>query len=78
MPWAGPAAGCACWPLWGGLWGWLLHGNPEVYAYIAETLALFPDRARFEAAAPAELGFRRVRSRLPPGGFVSLTFAGKP
>jgi demethylmenaquinone methyltransferase/2-methoxy-6-polyprenyl-1,4-benzoquinol methylase len=62
---------------WGGLWGWLLHGNPEVYAYIAETLALFPDRARFEALL-RELGFRRVRSRLPPGGFVSLTFAGKP
>jgi ubiquinone/menaquinone biosynthesis methyltransferase len=62
---------------WGGLWGWLLHGNPEVYAYIAETLALFPDRTRFEALL-RELGFRRVRSRLPPGGFVSLTFAGKP
>jgi len=62
---------------WGGLWGWLLHGNPEVYAYIARTLALFPDRARFEALL-RELGFRRVRSRLPPGGFVSLTFAVKP
>ncbi len=62
---------------WGGLWGLLLHGNPEVYAYIAETLALFPDRARF-ARLLRELGFRRVRSRLPPGGFVSLTFAGKP
>jgi demethylmenaquinone methyltransferase/2-methoxy-6-polyprenyl-1,4-benzoquinol methylase len=62
---------------WGGLWGRLLHGNPEVYAYIARTLALFPDRARFEALL-RELGFRRVRSRLPPGGFVSLTFALKP
>jgi demethylmenaquinone methyltransferase/2-methoxy-6-polyprenyl-1,4-benzoquinol methylase len=62
---------------WGGLWGRLLHGNPEVYAYIARTLALFPDRARFEALL-RELGFRRVRSRLPPGGFVSLTFAVKP
>jgi demethylmenaquinone methyltransferase/2-methoxy-6-polyprenyl-1,4-benzoquinol methylase len=62
---------------WGGLWGRLLHGNPEVYAYIAQTLALFPDRARFEALL-RELGFRRVRSRLPPGGFVSLTFVSKP
>ena len=62
---------------WGGLWGLLLHGNPEVYSYIAETLALFPDRVRFEALLE-ELGFRRVRSRLPPGGFVSLTFAAKP
>ena len=62
--------------LWGGLWGRLLHGNPEVYAYIAQTLALFPDRVSFEALL-SELGFRRVRSRLPPGGFVSLTFAAK-
>jgi ubiquinone/menaquinone biosynthesis C-methylase UbiE len=61
---------------WGGLWGRLLHGNPEVYAYIAETLARFPDRARFEALL-GELGFRRVHSRLPPGGFVSLTFCGR-
>jgi demethylmenaquinone methyltransferase/2-methoxy-6-polyprenyl-1,4-benzoquinol methylase len=62
---------------WGGLWGLLLHGNPEVYAYIAETLALFPDRSSFERLL-RELGFRKVRSRLPPGGFVSLTFARKP
>jgi demethylmenaquinone methyltransferase/2-methoxy-6-polyprenyl-1,4-benzoquinol methylase len=62
---------------WGGLWGLLLHGNPEVYAYIAETLAMFPDRVRFERLL-RELGFRKVRSLLPPGGFVSLTFAVKP
>ncbi len=62
---------------WGGLWGLLLHGNPEVYGYIAETLALFPDRVSFERRLRL-LGFRKVRSLLPPGGFVSLTFAGKP
>jgi demethylmenaquinone methyltransferase/2-methoxy-6-polyprenyl-1,4-benzoquinol methylase len=62
---------------WGGLWGLLLHGNPEVYSYIAETLALFPDRAGFEALL-RRLGFRKVRSLLPPGGFVRLTFARKP
>ncbi len=62
---------------WGGLWGLLLHGNPEVYSYIAETLALFPDRDGFERLL-RRLGFRPVRSLLPPGGFVRLTFAGKP
>jgi demethylmenaquinone methyltransferase/2-methoxy-6-polyprenyl-1,4-benzoquinol methylase len=62
---------------WGGLWGLLLHGNPEVYAYIAETLAMFPDRLSFERLL-RELGFRKVRSLLTPGGFVSLTFAVKP
>ncbi len=29
---------------WGGLWGWILHGDPDVYLYIAESLARFPDR----------------------------------
>jgi demethylmenaquinone methyltransferase/2-methoxy-6-polyprenyl-1,4-benzoquinol methylase len=59
--------------LWTGIWGLLLHGNPEVYTYIADTLTLFPDQARFEALL-AELGFRRIRTRMSLGGFVSLTF----
>jgi demethylmenaquinone methyltransferase/2-methoxy-6-polyprenyl-1,4-benzoquinol methylase len=63
--------------LWGGIWGWLLHRNPEVYGYIAETLELFPDRARFETLL-ASSGFRFIRSRLAGGGFVSLTFCQKP
>lgn len=29
---------------WGGLWGRLLHGNPDVYGYIADSLRLYPDR----------------------------------
>ncbi len=29
---------------WGGLWGLLLHGDPRVYAYIARSLARYPDR----------------------------------
>lgn len=29
---------------WGALWGLLLHGKPSVYAYIAKSLARFPDR----------------------------------
>ena len=31
---------------WGSLWGWILHGNPHVYIYIAESLRRFPDRRR--------------------------------
>jgi len=59
--------------LWTGIWGLLLHGNPEVYTYIADTLELFPDQESFEELL-AEVGFRRIRSRLSLGGFVSLTF----
>jgi demethylmenaquinone methyltransferase/2-methoxy-6-polyprenyl-1,4-benzoquinol methylase len=29
---------------WGGFWGLALHGNPDVYGYIADSLARFPDR----------------------------------
>lgn len=29
---------------WCGLWGLLLHGNPEVHSYIAASLKTFPDR----------------------------------
>lgn len=28
--------------IWGGLWGILLHGNADVYGYIAESLGRFP------------------------------------
>ncbi len=30
--------------LWGSLWGLLVHANPTVYAYIAESLKNYPDR----------------------------------
>ncbi len=29
---------------WCGLWGLLLHGNPEIHSYIAASLKTFPDR----------------------------------
>ncbi len=32
--------------IWGGFWGLLLHGNPAVYIYIAESLKRFPDRQK--------------------------------
>lgn len=48
---------------WGSLWGWVLHGDPAVYAYIAESLAQFPDRKAFRRLLQAN-GFRVVRSEL--------------
>lgn len=35
--------------LWGSLWGWLLHRDPRVYAYIADSLARYPDRRQLTA-----------------------------
>jgi len=31
---------------WCGLWGFLLHGTPEIHGYVAESLRSFPDRGR--------------------------------
>ena len=49
--------------LWGGFWGSLLHRNPEVYGYIAESLRRHPDRVRLRGLFE-ERGFRVVSSRL--------------
>lgn len=46
---------------WGSLWGWVLHGDPAVYAYIAESLEQFPDRAAFRRQLQAN-GFQVVRA----------------
>ena len=47
--------------LWTGAWGFLLHGNHEVYSYIAESLRAFPDRTRLRELM-ASRGLRVVRS----------------
>jgi demethylmenaquinone methyltransferase/2-methoxy-6-polyprenyl-1,4-benzoquinol methylase len=47
---------------WCGLWGFLLHGTSEVHGYVAESLAVFPDRRRF-AGILREEGFEVVSSR---------------
>ena len=48
---------------WCGLWGLILHGNPEVHGgYIARSLDAFPDRARLLAVA-RERGLLPVASR---------------
>lgn len=62
---------------WGGLWGCLFHGNPEVYSYIAESLSHFPNAADFLALLRSR-GFVRARSKMLLGGFLALTFARKP
>jgi demethylmenaquinone methyltransferase/2-methoxy-6-polyprenyl-1,4-benzoquinol methylase len=56
---------------WGSLWGLILHGNPDIYAYLAESLRHFPDRAQFKHLL-AETGFRVVSSRILFFGFIEL------
>jgi demethylmenaquinone methyltransferase/2-methoxy-6-polyprenyl-1,4-benzoquinol methylase len=62
--------------IWGRLWGKLLHDNPEVYGYIAESLRRFPSRRALEGQLRG-VGFRRVRSRTFFLGLIAVTFARK-
>ena len=47
---------------WCGIWGMALHGNPEIHAYIAASLKVFPDRSQLRAMF-AERGFDLTASR---------------
>jgi len=47
---------------WCGLWGLLLHGNPEIHAYIAASLAAYPDRLALHGLAE-DCGLSVSRSR---------------
>jgi demethylmenaquinone methyltransferase/2-methoxy-6-polyprenyl-1,4-benzoquinol methylase len=48
---------------WTGLWGMILHGNHEVYSYIAESLRMFPDRQALKGMLEQQ-GFSVLVSRL--------------
>ncbi len=47
---------------WCGLWGLVLHGNPEVHSYIAASLKTYPDRDTLHRLA-TDAGFYIVLSR---------------
>lgn len=57
---------------WGQLWGFMLHGDPEVYGYIARSLSRFPDRRRFHALL-SENGLEVVRAPRLYLGLLELT-----
>ncbi len=57
---------------WGQLWGRILHGDPEVYAYIARSLASFPDRPGLERLL-RRTGFEVLRGRTLMLGFARIT-----
>ena len=63
--------------LWGGFWGVLIHGNPAIYAYIAESLRLFPDRNALRAMF-ADVGFVNISLHGRMGGLIDIIVARKP
>jgi demethylmenaquinone methyltransferase/2-methoxy-6-polyprenyl-1,4-benzoquinol methylase len=62
--------------LWGGFWGILMHRNPEVYGYIAESLARFPDRTTLRSLFQKR-GFTLLSSRLYFFGVTELLVVRK-
>jgi demethylmenaquinone methyltransferase/2-methoxy-6-polyprenyl-1,4-benzoquinol methylase len=62
---------------WCGLWGLLLHGNPEVHAYISASLKTFPDRVELRQLI-SETGFFVSHSRQFYFGTLELLVLRKP
>lgn len=62
---------CFLLKFWGGLWGLLLHGNPDVYGYIADSLKLYPDRITLRERF-FERGFILLHSRRFFGGLLEI------
>ena len=61
---------------WTGFWGYALHRNAEVYSYIAESLARYPDRAALKRLLEKK-GFTVVASRLHFFGITELLIVRK-
>jgi demethylmenaquinone methyltransferase/2-methoxy-6-polyprenyl-1,4-benzoquinol methylase len=62
--------------LWCGLWGTLLHANPTIHAYIADSLKQFPARDDYHLLVKKS-GFEIVSSRLFYFGMLELVVLRK-
>lgn len=62
--------------LWGGFWGLLLHSDPHVYGYIADSLAKFPARSELHRQLAAD-GLRLQRAATRFFGIIEILLAEK-
>ncbi len=60
---------------WGSLWGLLLHGKPEIYAYIAKSLLVFPDSPALHSLL-ASYGLRVTKSKRFFFGIIEILICG--
>ena len=61
---------------WGIIWGFLLHRDPSVYAYIAESLSRFPDEKEIVKLFGVK-GFELHKSIRLFGGFLNISIVKK-
>ncbi|PWU04318.1 MAG: hypothetical protein C5B43_04770 [Verrucomicrobia bacterium] len=61
---------------WGGLWGVMLHGNPAVYTYIAESLWFYPEREKLHGLL-LEAGLEVIYKKYFFGGMIEMTLCKK-
>ena len=62
--------------LWGKLWGYVFHRNPEVYGYLARSLAHFPDHQQFETML-REVKLETLRQQTGMMGLIRLLLLQK-
>jgi ubiquinone/menaquinone biosynthesis methyltransferase len=62
---------------WGGFWGLLLHRQPWVYEYIANSLQRYPDRKALGELFTS-LGFQMVRRRIHMMGMLETIMVKTP
>lgn len=61
---------------WGGFWGLALHGNPDVYGYIADSLETYPDRRTLQERFEIH-GLAPVKRIFFYGGLIEITCVKK-
>lgn len=62
--------------IWGGLWGLLLHRNPAIYNYIAESLKQYPDREKLHNLLMSN-GLELFTKKSFFGGIIELVICKK-
>jgi len=62
--------------VWGGFWGWVAHRQPEIYTYIADSLAVYPNRPALHRLLAAR-GLRVQLSRLHYAGMLETLLVRK-
>ncbi len=62
---------------WGGLWGLILHGNPEIHGYVGASLATYPDAESFNILIHKQ-GFRLLFREWVTFGIMELMMIEKP